>query len=245
MAVDTSHHHRRPTFSLGSPRWPYRVVAVEPTTGGAVVATSALTAMGIDFRSFPDGAAALLCMSAEDPAAVLAPTEMLGVDFAYFINTVAQFCDVPLIVGLTADPDSHQRACWALDRGARGLVALPAEPDQLSSLIQQFGAKLSAFASPIQHGLISLDAHAHRVGVGGVAVNLTPTEFTALGHLMESAPAIVSSNEFSEVLSIDHRMTANHVKRVISRLRYKLSTAAPGHPDFIDTVRSLGYRLRD
>ena len=245
MAVHTAEHPRRPVFHTGAARWPYRVVAVDAASGPAsAVPAEALTDAGIELATFRDGTSALLCMSAEDPAAVLAPTEMVGVDFTCFIDAVLEFSAVPVIVGLTGAPGSQDRAYQALDKGARALIALPVEWEQLSALTQQFAGRRSSFAVPLTYNQFRMEPAAHRVEVDGHPVNLSPIEFAAMALLLERAPSLVPQEHFLGALSGDRPMTVGHLKRVISRLRARLASVAPDQPDFIETVRSCGYRLR-
>lgn len=237
--------HRRPVFGEGVARWPYRILAVDSTTGPASsVPADFLLDAGIEISPFADGASALICMSSEDPAAILVPTEMLGVDFTYFVETVTQLCSVPVIVGLTNEPGSQERAYQALEIGARALTVLPAGLEQLTSLTQQLGVRRSGFVTRSQHALVAIDPEAHRVEVDGKAVHLSAVELGALKVLVEAAPHVVLNQEFVRLLSANRPMTLDNLKRVISRVRVKLAAAAPDQPDLIETVRSLGYRLR-
>jgi DNA-binding response OmpR family regulator len=245
MAVNIAHADRRHIFSAGVARWPYRILAVEPTTRPvSAAAADQLSGVGIELATFPDGASALMCMSAEDPAVVLAPTEIPGVDFHYFVDTILEFSTVPVIVGLTNEKGSNERAAEAMRRGAHGLIALPAGLDQMCALTKRIAAPRSAFSAPRTFNSISMDPQAHRVEVSGAPVNLSLVEFAVLARLMLAAPAVVTKDELVEVDVGDGQLTLHHLKRVISRLRAKLGDAAPDQPDFIETVRALGYRLR-
>jgi DNA-binding response OmpR family regulator len=245
MVVKLAHPDRRQIFSAGFARWPYRILTVEATTNPvSAVAADQLSDIGIEVVTFPDGASALMCMSAEDPAVVLAPTEIPGVDFHYFVETVLEFSTVPVIVGLTNAQGSKERAYEAMGRGAHGIIVLPAGLDQMFALTQRIAPPRSAFSAPRTFRSISMDAQAHRVEVSGVPVNLSLLEFAVLTRLMLAAPAVVTKDELMEVDVGDGQLTLNHLKSVISRLRTKLGDAAPDQPDSIETVRALGYRLR-
>jgi len=246
MTPRSADQRRRPGFGAGIARWPYRVVAVDATTGPACSAPAqSFLDVGVELTCFADGTAALLCLSNEDPAAVLAPTEMRGVDFICFIETVIELSAVPILVGLTRDPSGQQRAYAALDLGARALVALPVGRDELSPLTQQFATRRPSSATAGAHQHITLDAQAHRVEVAGTAVNLSSIELATLRVLFDAAPNLVSKEELVEILSPERRLTVAYMTRVISRIRYKLGAAAPDQPHFIETVQSLGYRLRN
>jgi DNA-binding response OmpR family regulator len=185
-----------------------------------------------------------MCMSTEDPAVVFAPTEIPGVDFLCFVETVLKFSTVPVIVGLTSDRGSQERAYEAIRRGAHGLIALPAEPNQILALTQRFAPPRSAFSAPRTFGFISLDPPAHRVEASGAPVNLSVVEFAVLERMMLAAPALVTKEDLMEVDVGDGPLTLQHLRSVIYRLRAKLAAAAPDQPDCIEAVRPFGYRLR-
>jgi hypothetical protein len=102
--------------TLGGIRWPYRVIAVEsPSRTLAPCGPDRLLASGIDLRQYPDGPSALLNLMAEDPGAVLAPTDLIGVNFLRFVRTIVGRSDIPVIIALTGDEESHQHAFHGLE----------------------------------------------------------------------------------------------------------------------------------
>lgn len=233
--------------SLGAIRWPYRVVAVESPSG--MLTRSGydhLLANGIDLRPYADGPSALLGLMAEDPAAVLAPTDLIGVDFESFVRAIVAWSDIPVIIGLTNGEESHQRAYRGLDAGARGLVGLPCNPDQLTSAVRHFGLTRTKSAAIFHHGSVELDVQAHQVRVAGTAVRLTPREFELVKYLLAQAPRVVSAAEIAAVVGDEqHLVGPVRVRKYVQNLRRKLGEARPGQPAVLETVRGLGYRLVD
>jgi DNA-binding response OmpR family regulator len=233
--------------SLGAIRWPYRVVAVESPSG--MLTRSGydhLLANGIDLRPYADGASALLGLMAEDPAAVLAPTDLIGVDFQHFVLAIVAWSDIPVIIGLTNGEESHQRAYQGLDAGARGLVWLPFNPDQLTSAIRHFGLTRTKSAAILQYGSIELDVQAHQVHVSGEAVHLAPREFAVVQYLLAEAPRVVSATEIAAVIGDEQKVISPvRVRKYVQNLRRKLGETQPGQPAVLETVRGLGYRLVD
>ncbi|MET0559616.1 MAG: response regulator transcription factor [Solirubrobacterales bacterium] len=205
-----------------------------------------LLASGIDLRPYADGPSALLGLMAEDPAAVLAPTDLIGVDFRRFVQAIVAWSDIPVIIGLTNDEESHQRAFHGLDAGARGLVWLPFSSNQLTSAIRHLGLTRMESAAILQYGSIELDVQAHQVHVSGHAVHLAPREFALVQYLLEQAPRVVSAAEIATVIGDDHHIVGPvRVRKYVQNLRRKLSEARPGQPAVLETVRGLGYRLVD
>ena len=233
--------------SLAAIRWPYRVIAVEsPSQMLTRSSYDHLLTNGIDLRPYADGPSALLGLMAEDPAAVLAPTDLIGVDFERFVRAIVAWSDTPVIVGLTNDEESHQRAFHGLEAGARGLVGLPFNPEQLTSAIRHLGLTRTESAAVLHHGSVELDVQAHQVRVAGTAVRLTPREFELVKYLLAQAPRVVSAAEIAAVVGDDqHLVGPVRVRKYVQNLRRKLGETRPGQPAVLETVRGLGYRLVD
>jgi DNA-binding response OmpR family regulator len=233
--------------SLGAIRWPYRVIAVEsPSQMLTRSSYDHLLTSGIDLRPYADGPAALLGLMAEDPAAVLAPTDLIGVDFGRFVRAIVAWSDIPVIVGLANDDESHKRAFQGLEAGARGLLGLPFDPDQLTSAIRHLGLTRTESAAILTYGSIELEVHAHQVRVSGTAVRLAPREFEVVRYLLTQAPRIVSAAEIAGVIGDDQHVVAPaRVRKYVQYLRRKLGKIRPEQPVVLETVRGLGYRLVD
>jgi DNA-binding response OmpR family regulator len=232
---------------LGAIRWPYRVIAVEsPSRTLTCSSHDHLLASGIDLRPYADGASALLGLMAEDPAAVLAPTDLIGVDFLRFVRAIVAWSDIPVIVGVTDDEESHQRAFQGLDAGARGLLGLPFDSEQLSSAIRHLGLTRTASAAILHYGSIDVDLQAHEVQVSGMAVRLSPRELALVAYLLAEAPRVVSAVEIAAVIGADRQVVSPiRIRKYVQNVRRKLSKARPGQPAVLETVRGLGYRLVD
>jgi DNA-binding response OmpR family regulator len=230
--------------SLGAIRWPYRVIAVESPSGMLTRSShDSLLASGIDLRPYADGASALLGLMAEDPAAVVAPTDLIGVDFQRFVRAIVAWSDIPVIIGLTNDEESQRRAFDGLEAGGRGLVWLPFESDQLTSAIRQLGLTRTESAAILRYGSIELDMQAHRVRVLGREVHLAPREFALVKYLLAEAPRVVSAAEIAAVIGVNQPAGAVRVRKYVQNLRRKLTET--GQPAVLENVRGLGYRLVD
>jgi two-component system phosphate regulon response regulator PhoB len=91
-------------------------------------------------------------------------------------------------------------------------------------------------------GEIEMDLAAHRVQRAGRPVQLTPSEFRLLRHLMENPRRVFSREQLLDsVWGRDREIEARTVDVQIRRVRRALNEA--GGPDLIRTVRSAGYSL--
>ena len=87
-----------------------------------------------------------------------------------------------------------------------------------------------------------LDPITRRVSRGGVAITLTPKEFTLLEVLMRNGGQVVSRTRLAErVWDEASEVLDNLVDVHVSHLRKKLDH--DGSPPLIQTVRGVGYRL--
>jgi DNA-binding response OmpR family regulator len=230
--------------SLGALRWPYRLIAVE-TPSGMLTRSSydSLLASGIDLHPYADGPSALLGLMAEDPAAILAPTDLIGADFQCFVRAIVTSSDIPVIIGLTNDEESQRRAYQGLDAGARGLLWLPFDSVELMSAIRHLGLTRTGSASIVQYGSIELDVQAHRVRVSGREIRLAPREFALVQYLLAEAPRLVSAQEIAAVIGVNQLAGPVRVRKYVQNLRRKLTGTA--QPAVLENVRGLGYRLVD
>ncbi len=146
---------------------------------------------------------------------------------------------MPVLI-LTAR-DGWPEKVAGIDAGADDYLAKPFHMEELlarlRALIRRSGRHASA---QWQCGPILLDTRQARATVDGAALALTAHEYRVLALLMQHAGDVVSRSDLVEQLyAQDFERDSNTVDVFIARLRKKLP------PDSIETVRGLGYRLRD
>lgn len=147
---------------------------------------------------------------------------------------------VPIIV-LTARGDEIDRVLL-LELGADDYIV---KPFGFRELVARIGAVTRRVASPAlpspvqQLGALSIDRDAHRVQVHGTPVELTPKEYELLAMLAERPGAVRTREDIVEQVWDAHWFGPTKTLDVhISAVRRKL-----GHPDWISTIRGVGYRL--
>jgi DNA-binding response OmpR family regulator len=151
--------------------------------------------------------------------------------------------DLPVLM-LTAlgDPADHAAG---LDIGADDYIVkpftFPVLLAHLRALLRRGPARLPAV---LRSGGLALDPARHACTRDGCVLDLTPREFAVLRYLMSHAGATVSKQElldhvWGENDSADH----NVVQVYVSSLRRKVDR--DGSPSLIETVRGVGYRMRD
>jgi len=150
---------------------------------------------------------------------------------------------LPVIL-LTAKAEVADRV-EGLDLGATDYVTKPFAFDELLARIRARiresgnGSETSLEAADIRLNLITREASR-----GDRVVRLPEREANLLAHLMRHAGRVCTREEIlSAVWDYEHDPGTNVVQVYVGYLRRKLSL--PGSPAPIETVRSVGYRLRE
>ena len=92
-----------------------------------------------------------------------------------------------------------------------------------------------------RHG-VTINQSAHKTSVNGVEVALTATEFRLLGNLMRHAGQVLTREQLlNSVWGYQFAGYARTVDTHVRRLRSKLGNTA----DMVETVRGVGYRLKE
>lgn len=145
----------------------------------------------------------------------------------------------PVLI-LTARGSWHEKV-QGIDGGADDYVAKPFRIEEVLARIRALIRRASGLVqAEIRCGSLALDARTARVSVGGTPVMLTSHEFRVLSYLMHHRGRVVSRTELTEhIYAQNFDRDSNTVEVFIARLRRKLG------PFFIETVRGLGYRMRE
>ncbi|TIW16467.1 MAG: response regulator transcription factor [Mesorhizobium sp.] len=95
-------------------------------------------------------------------------------------------------------------------------------------------------SSELTCGPLRLDTKASKADVDGVPLKLTSLEFRLLAYLMHHMGEVVSRTELVEHLyDQDFDRDSNTIEVFVGRLRKKMGI------DMIETVRGMGYRMRE
>ena len=146
---------------------------------------------------------------------------------------------MPVII-LTARDRWNDKVA-GIDAGADDYVTKPFHIEEVLARVRALIRRASGHAtSEITCGPLVVDTKTSKATVDGKMLKLTSHEFRLLSYLIHHKSEVVSRTELTEHLyDQDFDRDSNTVEVFVGRLRRKL-----GH-DLIETVRGLGYRLRD
>ncbi|HZR08189.1 MAG TPA: response regulator transcription factor [Myxococcales bacterium] len=165
-----------------------------------------------------------------------------------FLRSLRARSDVPVIV-LTSRDEETDRVV-GLELGADDYVLKPFSPREVSARVRAVLRRAAKATPPpeetaLRVGTLSLDASRRKASVREQELALSRTEFNLLALFLRSPGRVFERSQIldsvwgSDVV-VGDRTVDVHVKA----LRRKLEEAG-GDPRVLETVRGVGYRLRD
>jgi len=218
------------------------ILVIEDEAGIADFLGRGLRAEGYEVRVAGDGEeGARLALEPEVDLVVL--DRMLpGIDGLEVLARVRRARPLLPVIMLTAKGEVADRV-EGLDRGATDYVT---KPFAFAELLARIRARLRDGAGServIEAAGIRLDLIEREARRDGVATRLPEREADLLAYLMRNEGRVCTREELlSSVWGYEHDPGTNIVQVYVGYLRRKLSR--PGSPAPIETVRSVGYRLR-
>lgn len=182
------------------------------------------------------------------PDIVLLDIMMPGLDGFETLRRIRTFSQVPVLF-LTAKDDEEDRI-RGLELGADDYIGKPFGHRELISRIR---AVLRRHYTPppapqttVQvDDRLSIDFARREVLINGERVNLRPTEYRLLYHLVQNAGYVMTHEQLlAKVWGPEYRDESHYLRLYITYLRQKIEQD-PANPKYILTERGVGYRFVD
>jgi two-component system response regulator MprA len=204
----------------------------------------ALALEGYEVSLAPDGEEALAQLAAEDYEAVVLDVAMPLMDGVEVCRRLRAAGDRTPVLMLTARDAIDDRVA-GLDAGADDYLV---KPFALRELIARLRALIRRAEPPAEPVLafadLSMDRLTREVRRGERPIELSRTEFSLLELFLENPRVVLSRAQiFQRVWGYDFGPTSNSLGVYVGYLRRKLE--AGGEPRLIQTVRGVGYALRE
>ncbi len=206
-----------------------------------------LDSTGLPAKGFPSGTEFKAALKNETPELILLDIMLPGEDGMELLSDVrknSKTKNVPVIM-LTAKGAEYDKVS-ALDMGADDYVTKPFGMMELVSRIRAVLRRSSRGKNTdepvLSTGKIKMDVLRHKVTVNGKEVVLTLKEFELLKKLILNLGVVLTREQLLEdIWGYNFDGETRTVDLPVLALRQKLGKAG----DRIETVRGVGYRIRE
>jgi two-component system phosphate regulon response regulator PhoB len=169
--------------------------------------------------------------------------DVSGVDVCRILRQDDATRDLPILM-LTARGAEHDRI-EGLEAGADDYLGKPFSVRELVLRVEAVARRRPGAREPerqrLAAGRIELDVDAHLCYVDGTELPLTLQEYRLLAYLISGKGRVRTREELlADVWNASPELETRTVDTHVKRLRDKLGEAG----DIIETVRGLGYRIR-
>lgn len=199
------------------------------------------------------GEAGLKALESQTPDLILLDVMLPGIDGFTTAETIRKDSNVPILM-LTAK-DSVEDRVDGLTCGADDYLVKPFEMPELIARIRalirraqlvQPASDPEAKDDKLQFVGISLDKRTREILLDEKPLQLTPREFDLLEFFLRHPRQVLTRDQLLEaVWGYDSDATSNLVDVYIRQLRKKMDEVSPGSSKRLNTVRGVGYSLRD
>ena len=216
------------------------LLVVEDDDAIAVALVQSLERAGFSATRVATGAAAIARWAEAD--LILLDLGLPDMDGSEVCRRVRESSAVPIII-VSARGDESERVL-GLELGADDYIVKPFGIRELIARVRAVTRRTNLpreGEAPQRLGSLEIDRRTRRVTMRGHEVTLAPKEFDLIALLGEDPGAVLTRQEIMDEVWDDHWYGPTKTLDVhIASLRKKL-----GDPTLIETVRSVGFRLRD
>lgn len=224
---------------------------VEDDTNIRELAIYTLRQAGFEAAGFADSEGFFEACTAELPDVILLDIMLSGKDGIEILRQIRQdpfMFHIPVMM-LSAKGSEIDKVV-GLDAGADDYLAKPFGMMELVSrvkaLIRRAQAPAQTQSAKLQCGAIALDPDSRKVTVDQKLVPLTLKEFDLLQMLMQNRGHVLSRSQLLEnVWGWEYTDNTRTVDVHVQTLRQKIAEASPSAASQIETVRGIGYTIRD
>ena len=193
----------------------------------------------------PDADSALERFREEEPDLILLDVLLPGMDGLELCRTIRRTSAVPVVM-LTARDDAHDVVA-GLEAGADDYVTKPYNVKEVAAriraLLRRTQGMLAESGGARRFDRLEVRVDEGVVLVDGRSIDLTKTEFRLLSELIEHERKVLSRDQLLELVwGYDYYGDDRVVDAHIRRLRAKIERD-PSDPEFVITVRGLGYKF--
>src|SRR4051794_38410373 len=221
-----------------------RALVVDDAAENRMLVSALLIQQGFTVDQAADGQAAVAAAAEHPLDLIVLDIGLPDIDGVEVCRRVRTFSDAHVLM-LTAQDTEFDKVV-GFEAGADDYVTKPFSVAELMGRVKAVLRRVSRSApAPVVRtfGSLTIDPLAHEVTLAGESLELTKIEFDLLDTLSESPRVAFTRAQLLERVWGENWFGDDHLVDVhISNLRRKLADD-PRSPDFVCTVRGVGYRM--
>jgi len=231
---------------MSSDKTRYKILAVDDEQRMVRFIQLNLEQDGFEVVTAYNGKEALEQVRTQLPDLILLDIMMPDINGFEVLKKIREVNNVPVIM-LTAKGEEDDRI-QGLELGADDYITKPFSPRELVSRIRAVLRRTKSFKEDQVDQIevddrLTIDFSRREVWVEGKKVDLRPTEYRLLYHLVQNAGWVNTHEQLlSKVWGFEYQDEPHYVRLYVNYLRKKLEED-PSNPKYILTERGVGYRF--
>lgn len=231
---------------MSSEKTRYKILAVDDEQRMVRFIQLNLEQDGFEVVTAYNGKEALEQVRTQLPDLILLDIMMPDINGFEVLKKIREVNNVPVIM-LTAKSEEDDRI-QGLELGADDYITKPFSPRELVSRIRAVLRRTKSFKEDqvdqiVVDDRLTIDFSRREVWVEGKKVDLRPTEYRLLYHLVQNAGWVNTHEQLlSKVWGFEYQDEPHYVRLYVNYLRKKLEED-PSNPKYILTERGVGYRF--
>jgi two-component system, OmpR family, response regulator MprA len=220
-----------------------RILVVDDERAVREALERALRLEGYEVEVAADGQQALLSLAGHSADAIVLDILMPVMDGIETCRALRRMGNRTPVLMLTARHAVDDRVS-GLDAGADDYLVKPFALEELLARLRALLRRTVGDEGPLAFADLTLDPGTHEVRRGDRTIELTRTEFLLLELFMRNPRQVLTRDViFDRVWGYDFGPSSNSLEVYVGYLRRK--TESGGEPRLIQTVRGVGYALRE
>lgn len=205
---------------------------------------TALIAEGFEVIEAANGKIALEIFRKREPSAIILDLSIGQPDGFEVCREIRKVSTVPIIMLTSHVEEMDEAMCLAA--GADDYITKPVSARILvlrtTTQLRHRAAQVQVQGNTVTAGPLTLNTDSRNIVVGGMAIELTRTEFEFLNLLISNPKRVFTREQIAEAIGTSHEYSSDHLLDThASRIRMKIKEVSD--VKFLHAVRGVGYRL--
>ncbi|MDR1976704.1 MAG: response regulator transcription factor [Campylobacteraceae bacterium] len=218
------------------------IIMIEDDEELAVLLSDFLRKYGIEVETFSDPFIGISAININKYDLLILDLSLPGLDGLEICKEVREKNDIPIIIS-SARSDVEDKVI-GLSFGADDYLPKPYEPKELYARIMSVIRRYKKSDKEMeQKSSFTVSEDARTISFKGKELKLTQAEYEVLSTLIERIGCVVSRRDLIRFApSLGDESESRSLDVLISRIRAKINDNSK-NPEFLHSVRGIGYRL--